>query len=211
MQKLDTNNLIENLVADKNAKKPFVPSRLFFKWNIFSIIYLALVSQFIHIRPDIFEAIKQPSFLIELSLLVLVMIFSCFCAFKLSVPDMGNKHLIFIPLTPLILLFLFALYGAYNPDKNFVLPSFQGVECLTCIAMFSLVPAILMFLEIRKAAPTKLGFTGFFCLLYASSLAGISMRLEEIHTHEHMILWHYVPMLILSGVGALIARKALKW
>jgi hypothetical protein len=95
---------------------------------------------------------------------------------------------------------------------NFLYPGHEGIMCTTCITLSSLIPAGFLFYEIRKAAPTKLKLIGFFCLLYAASLGAFTLRLtEQVDSYEHLIMWHYIPIFVIGGLGALISQKILKW
>ncbi len=214
MKNIDTEKLITEL-AQNNGKKSrvFKPLPLFIKWTIFSVIYIILLANFLHLRPDLSAALQDTKFFAELVILLAVIILSSYSCIYLAIPDAAQKRVVFVlPLLPLAALVFYTLFLMIDSGGNYIMAGAEGFMCTTCITLSSIIPAILLFLQIKKAAPTRLGLVGFYCLIYAASLGAFALRLEEqVDSYEHLIIWHYGPIFIIAAVGALISKKILKW
>jgi hypothetical protein len=214
MKNTDTEKLIAELAQSSGKKsKAFNPLVLFIKWIIFSVIYIILLANFLHLRPDLSAALQDTKFFAELVILLAIIILSSYSCIYLAIPDAGQKRAVFIlPLIPLAALMIYTIFLMLDSKGYHATPGNEGIMCTTCITLSSFIPAILLFLQIKKAAPTRLGLVGFYCLIYAASLGAFALRLEEqVDSYEHLIIWHYGPIFALAAFGALISKKILKW
>lgn len=210
---MKTDELIDNLLTETPRKPIYRPLKSFFKWLLYSIIYMLILAKYLNVSADIMLEIIKPAYLFEISVLILTVIMSILCCSYIAVPDVGQKnYLVFFPLISLTLLIAYIMFMAINMGMLTNFPAFKGVQCTSCIILSSLIPAAFIFYEIGKAAPTRLYLAGFFCLLYASSISALTLRLEEVDAnYGHLIVWHYGPIIIISALGAFISNKILKW
>ncbi len=208
-----TENIIESLVSDNSVKNRYSPLKILLKWVLLSAAYIFILLEFLGYRADLNILIKDPNYLIELSSLVLMIFFSALAFSYLAVPDYKqNAFSIIAPVIPVgfligTLIFLYFYPPSLNHDSH------EGMMCLACISLSSLLPAAFLFYEIRKyAAPTKLGLIGYMCLLYSASLGSFALRLSEpTNSIIHLIMYHYLPLFVIAGVGSIISRKLLRW
>ena len=69
-----------------------------------------------------------------------------------------------------------------------------------------------MFLCLRRFASTHSRWTGMVALLAAFSVGALWLRLhEETDSIDHVVLWHYLPMVAISLAGWWLGRRLLKW
>jgi hypothetical protein len=69
-----------------------------------------------------------------------------------------------------------------------------------------------MMIVIRKAAPARLIETGAWAAATSGAVGAFCMSFVCPHENPmHILVWHLVPILALSVVGAIVGQRALKW
>jgi hypothetical protein len=69
-----------------------------------------------------------------------------------------------------------------------------------------------MLFYMKKGATTNYDFSGFMLGLSAVSFSYLTLRLIEPNdVISHIILWHYVPMMVAIIVAVFVGRIFLKW
>jgi len=209
----DIKKLIEELSRDTAKKPVFRPGMVFLKWEFFSVIYGIMVLRFIGLRPDIGQAITNHFYVSELALLLMILIFSLFSCVNLALPDINQKkHLLHLTLIPLAALVLIWGIEFLMQKEELAGLDMGGLNCTTCITLAALIPAAFLFHEVRKAAPTRLRLAGFFCLVYSGALGSFILRLSEPQDSViHLLVWHYIPVILIGLLGSLIGKKMFKW
>lgn len=205
---------IHNL-AKEGAKKPFEnPYLLGTKWFLLLTIYFAALVLFYGHRSDLLEKINQPAFLIEIIFLILTVITATFAASFLALPDLNQKPYIrFLPLIPLAFLSLMLIYGIFNFSTiSFVecLKSGHSV-CFTHLIFYSIIPALIMFWKVKKAAPIKFYWSGLMIGLAVASFGYLMLRLvEKSDEPELLLMWHFVPIFVIMIMGMIAGKILLK-
>jgi hypothetical protein len=208
-----TDKLIASLAETASpVRQSEPPTVLFARWFIGALVYVALVLAFMKLRPDIFTKIGSPVFAAELVTLVFVIASSAFSAALLSFPDMFQKRdLAFTPLIAIIGFgIVLALEYAGEPQPDLGQP--HGEECLLCITLLSLLPAAFMFYTLRRQAGVHYYISGAVSLIFASGVGALALRLSEnTDSMNHILQWHYLPMIGFGVIGILLGRIVLKW
>lgn len=205
--------LIDKLAQDTAAVKPAPhPFMLSAKWVMVAMAYLALSLMLSGLRPDLMLKLHEPWFVAEIAALVCIFVTTSLSAALLSFPDMHQMHrAAFAPVITfaLFVLVMFLAWLADSPPAPLPVHSF---ECTVSIALFSLLPAVWTFFEIRKFASTHYHWAGCIALLFAFSIGAIWLRLYEINDSIiHVIQWHYLPFIAFGIVGLWLGKVMLRW
>ena len=207
-----TEQLIENL-SKKSVKpcKATTPVRIFGQWLAGSIVSVVVMLAIFGLRADLGEKFTDGYFIAEIFTLAMIVISMAFAASTLSFPDNYQRKYIFL-LPPISLLaFVISLGFAYMEKPAESLPEHSFI-CLFCITMFSMFPAAWAFYLLRKQAPTHLKMAGSTALLAACSIGALTLRLsEKTDLIQHLIYWHYLPILGYAMVGAWLGKRFLRW
>lgn len=210
---------LDKLIADisdkASDKKPaYNVEKSFISWLALTIFYLIIMSSIFGIKNNLLERIISDGFYtIEIFCLSLIVITSLYSCANLAVPDANRKkYILRLPLYAIIVFLADIVFFCLLNESSESINHMRGLICIGCIILSSLIPAIFLFFQISRAAPTKLKLTAFYIFLYATSLSALVLRLEEVdHPIYENILYHYLPILVLSLSGIFTAKKFLKW
>lgn len=205
--------LIDRLAQDTAAVKPAPhPYMLSLKWMGGAVAYLFLSLMLSGLRTDLMLKLHEPWFVAEIAALVCIFVTTSLSAALLSFPDMHQmRRVAFAPVITfaLFVLVMFLAWLADSPPAPLPVHSF---ECTVSIALFSLLPAVWTFFEIRKFASTHYHWAGCIALLFAFSIGAIWLRLYEINDSIiHVIQWHYLPIIAFGIVGLWLGKVMLRW
>ena len=211
MGKID--ELVEALGQDMQSVKPAPhPFMLGILLVLVAFLYLVLLLLFSGFRPDILEKLHSNWFLVEITLLIGLLVFTSISASTLSFPDLYQMR--WAAVTPvwifgLLASFLLAAWTLDSPPAPLPKHSFQ---CTLDIGLLSLLPGVWIFYLLRKFASTHFRLTGSIAVLYAFSTGAIWLRLyEKNDSILHVIEWHYLPMIGFGIAGLWLGKKLLRW
>ncbi len=190
------------------------PMRLMGVWIAFLYLYVFAIftSHIFHLRPDILSMLVQPLFTAELVALSLLIMSSIAALVLFSFPDQYQKpHIIYVPLAGFIsFVAVLAAEWAVSPVPDAF--SFQGFECLSCIVGLLVIPAAFMIYKVRRMATTCPNRAGLTAALCAFAIGAFILRLvEATNSIQHLVMWHYAPMMIFALLGLWLGPKLLKW
>ncbi|MFT7087082.1 MAG: hypothetical protein ACJAZX_000509 [Rickettsiales bacterium] len=213
---MQTIDLITKL---SNEAKPVKPMISPVKWVAFLLVICAIYASaaqiFLGIRADLATQFMRPLFAAEISLISLLFVSSIISATLNIYPDLYQKlRLTKLPYIILLLLSSLLIFQIFIPDSSSSLkyPDDHKIMCSACIALLSFIPAILIFVILKKGAATRPFQAGLFAVLAASSLGSLIFRLfEDNDSISHILTWHYLPMIFLALIGTLIGKLLLKW
>ena len=103
--------------------------------------------------------------------------------------------------------------GADAPvtDYHYEFDLVQGI-CGGLITAIALTGAGFLFYWSRKQSPTDYLKTGFWVAMSTACLGSFVMQFVCAHdTAFHIYLWHFLPTLVLAGIGAWAGKRLLKW
>jgi hypothetical protein len=205
--------LSENLEAVKPIQNPIVRT---IKWLIFGFSYAIILPFFLELRYDIGEKLTQPMFLAELTLAVIGSIFACLAATFLSTPDSYQKPYIkwfaTLPFIALTALLVTQLVRQKTTSSETIATTLNTYQCFTDMLAFAVFPILVMVILARKGASTKQSWSGAMISLSAVNFSYIALRIIEPNdSAEHLLLWHYAPMIITALIGIMLGRRLLKW
>lgn len=212
---MKTNDLIKNLASTAKSIEPLKkPSHWILQLVLFSLFYYVAIQIFIGFRSDLSQKIIQPFFVAEI-VLILLLILSCLVSATLMIyPDAYQKPY-FLKTPYLILLMLIGLFISeffWQDPNELVALSTHEIECAICIAAFAIMPSLYFFFIFRKGANIDPLKSGIFAVIAASALSALALRLQEQQDIlAHLLIWHYLPIVVFSLIGAFAGRFAFKW
>lgn len=211
----NTADFIKNLAKEtKPVKALGKPSYWILQFVILAFIYYIAAQIFLGVRDDIAQKFSQIFFVAEI-LLMLSLLLSCLVSSALMIyPDNYQKsYLLKIPYVILSLIVaLFVVESFLQNEANVVVASTHNIRCSICIAAFALIPSLYFFYILRKGANINPSKAGVFAVIAAGAIGCIALRIaEQNDLLSHLILWHYVPVLIFSAIGAAAGRVVFRW
>lgn len=210
-------NLINKLSSEAKPIRPMLKPGKRIGYLLLSFVLYGLVAQkFLGLRADLVAQFTRPLFVIEIVLMLSLLVTSTIAAVLNIYPDLYQKS--FWLKAPYIIfgLILGLFIGQlFIPASNLaVIPAqiFHKIECARCIIFLAIIPAILIFIILKKGATIKPLQAGIFTTLATSSLGYLILRFSEANDSiSHLLIWHYLPMLLFSILGAVIGKFLLKW
>lgn len=207
-----TDQLIASLASTATPKAPLLLRTLCVRWVAGFVLYAVVLIAITGVRPDFAAAITRPLFVAELVVLLALIISAAFSAVLAAFPDRHQRgKLIYLPL-PLLLVFFAILSSAAMQTPPDIIPAAHGIECLSCISIYALLPGAWLLFQMRKLASTRPSTAGALALLATFSLGALALRLKESTDYmPHLIAWHYLPMFAAALIGVAVGRWMLKW
>lgn len=209
----------EELIVSLAQEKPIIskmekPINWFLKVMIFVVLYYALSQALIGFRNDLPIKINQPIFVIELFLMAYVLFSLLAASLLMAYPDsyQKNNFVKIANFSPIILVIFYASSPLWQSLEDIAIDSSHKIECAICIVVLSIIPTLFLFYQLRKGATLSPIKAGIISSISASMIACIALRLAEVNDQiSHLIIWHYLPILVISAVGALIGSKIFRW
>lgn len=212
---METQQLIANL-AGEGAKKPMpgVPRQIGI-WLAVTFVWIALVAGHSGLRPDIMYKLHQTFFVPELLFLAVISFTSGVAALFLSRPDAMQMPK--IRWLPFLFIGPWAVMAIMNMSPMGGVTLMQTIDsmrfdCAGCILLCAAVPAVAMFLMVRRGAVASAGWAGGMAAFSATAFAYLCMRvIEQNDDPLHLLIWHALPVFVLCMVGTLAGRMTLRW
>lgn len=214
MQKID--QTIEKLLNDVKPVKPLPrPSTTFTIWASLTLLATLILASFSTLRPDLSQQFHNPLFVTEVITLLLLIGSLALTAIWLSFPDMRQKpKILYLPLAPFAVFLACTIYRSLHPETNIVLTedADNGMACVLCITMYSLVPGFWMFRTLRRHATTHPMLAGALSLLASACIGLLVLKfLEGNDSFSHLMEWHISPIILIGMIGTFIGKKFLRW
>lgn len=188
----------------------------FAAWFILSFFYAGLGIYIVGLRGDIGDIISNSLYLIHIALVFTSMLTILQNVVYYSRPrPFINGTLLFFSLMIFLLwiLYLVFFYCHINDSGTyFKFPPDIGFRCSKNIIVFGFIPGLLLILTMKKYYPTKLKIASMFSILFAMIVGVLANHFScSIDQFFHIILFHFVPVGIASGIGYFFVSKFLKW
>ncbi|MDC7675900.1 NrsF family protein [Asticcacaulis machinosus] len=172
-----------------------------------SFIQIALIYG---LRADLWARVSEPLFVAEimmnLSLVIAAGVTATACAYPDRARLPGWPYLFILPLS--LYAVVFAAAASATPDLAGAVFHKHGFHCLICIVIFAIIPALWMLFRLRRLMVVKPMQAAGLSLIMALAAGGLGIRLVDAEPLSvGLLVWHYLPMLILSGGALLLGRK----
>jgi hypothetical protein len=183
-------------------------------WLAISTAYVAGFVAVMGLRPDIAAKLAEPRFLVEVSAAYMTSMMAAAAAFCAGCPGRPVWER-FAPL-PFLVIWLGSLgEGCW---RDWVRSGSDGLTlqpdlfCFPMILAVSIVPTLLIFYMVRRAAPIAPITTTALATLAAAALAAAGLRLFHPQDASVMVLvWQFGSVAVLTGLGALFGQDLLRW
>lgn len=205
---MKTENLIKELIlACEPIKRLDSPASRFFRWLLVSVFFVVAATLLFGLRPDVVLASKRIGFLFQTVSALGLAVLSALSAFILSVPDRKRPWLSMVPVITLV------LWLATIANGFLLVESVRGGIGLSCardIVLFALLPGMLLFRMLRRAAPLEPGRVGVLAALGVAALGAVGIQFICMNDDPlHALLWHWLPVSLVGAAGLAIGRVVL--
>lgn len=211
-----TEDLIQQLAAEAAPVRPLRPVAVRAAgWLACAALSLAVVMLLMGVRRELGDTADRVAFSIEAALLLLTAISAVFGALLVSIPGAGMpKRVRWIPVTLGIAcvvvaageLVYAAMTGAPAGQLTF------AWHCVYKTTSVAIVPGILLFVMVRRAAPLHGGWAGTLAVLATAAIGVLGANIICPNDRPlHMLLWHVLPLMLFAGMGAALGRWLLRW
>ena len=216
---MDTSKLIDNLTQNLQPVRP-LPSPII-RALIVSLVALALVIKMISIlggpRADWVSTLQNPLFVSGDLLMLAAGFLSAIAAFILSVPDVKIRKTVIALLCAASAIWAgICLYALASLTREGVQAEMADIAkssaCFKALIFMLALPLIISFFMALRAAPVWRGWTGYSLTLSMASFGAFGMRFFcPSDSYAHLLLWHFLPVVILSVAGVILGRVALRF
>jgi hypothetical protein len=202
---MSSDKFISNLVNDLTPVKRVA----YGKWEYGFLLFVSFVSILLAVlifrpRSDIQEVIFSPVFVVETITLLAISLAANYFSFQLFIPGQESKKKFYLTLVLLFswLIFLTArLLFTTSPSMG------SGMSCVRDIVFVAIIPVGALFYMGRKGAPLRRSFSGLISLLTGASYGALSSQLICKNDDPlHILVWHSVVLLLLTGFGAILGK-----
>jgi len=208
---MTTESLIAELTMQARPVARIAHARVCAEWC--AVVLLCLIGGCVvsGVAEELYIRLNDPLFIGELALNVMLIVIAGCAATAFAYPDRAQA-----PLLKPALIACFAGYSGLVASTIMSAPALEssahGLECFTCILSFAALPAIWMFWRLRSLASTRPMHAGAAAAMMAVATGCLGVRLVEHETAAAgLLLWHYIPLLVISAVGLLLGKKIFRW
>ena len=213
---MNTDALVTELSGALKPVKSVGYGRILAEWLAVTLASFLGVGGVIGFRPDLSARMSEPLFATEIALNLLLILIAGLTACALAFPDRAKTPL----LKPLLAL-VFIGYGFFALKTLFTIPDIvdslantapHGISCFICILIFAFIPTLYLLWRLKKLATVNPALMGSAALMTTIATGCLGVRLvEDEIMPSGLLLWHYAPLLILSGAGLWLGRKFFRW
>lgn len=205
---MDTNRLIDNLVADLAPVRPLAaPWKRACRWLAVAIPLVALVAVVMGLRPDLGEKLADQSFTGQEIAMLLTAAVAAWAAMSAVVP--GTPRSVFLaPAVPML-----GWVGIMGEQcwNDWVRLGSAGLaiaidfKCVPAIAIVGLIPLATMIAMIRKGARLNSSIAVFWGTLAAAALGNAGLRLfHTVDAGMMVVVWQFGTVLALTSAATLL-------
>lgn len=212
---MKTDDLIAAISADAKSAHPPITSIVWLAAGAgligAAIVFLSLLQ----IRPDIGEAVFDPSFLYKWVLTLTLLASAMFVVLQLARPQPISSDQLLLLLAPAAVLLAGVAYELIMLPQAEWMPTMMGnnaAACMIFIPMISALPLAAFLVALRQGAPSRPALTGAVAGLAST---GIGATLYASHcTNDSplfMAAWYVIGATVVAATGAYFGARLLRW
>ncbi|HEY8129650.1 MAG TPA: NrsF family protein [Hyphomicrobium sp.] len=213
---MKTDDLIKAIAADAKSVEPPIAHTIAMAVGAGALISAFLFLWALGMRDNFVESIATSlRFVFKFVLTLSVAIPSFFLVRELSRPDFRpGKKLWWLALAPAVLLIgiFFELLSVPADAWHAQMVGHNAVACMIVIPLLSLAPLAAVLYALRRGAPAHPAIAGAVGGLLS---AGIAATLYASHCPDDSPLflaaWYTIGIVLMTGIGALIGSRLLRW
>ncbi len=212
---MQTDKLISALAQDaKPVDRLWHPSARAMVWMLGSGAYVALLVWLIGLRADLADKLADPRFLLETGAALMTSMMAAGAALCAGCPGRPTWER-FAPF-PFLAIWLATLgegcWRQWVESGGAGLMLGIDLVCFQNILIVSSLPAVMIFLMIRRGAPLAPMSTTALATLAATALGATALRFFHAQDVSPMLLvWQFGSVIALAGFGFLAGRHLLTW
>jgi hypothetical protein len=210
-----TPDLIDMLVARatpvQRLRPPLVRAG---SWLLFAALLLGVIGATHGLRPDIFECVRQPRFVVATFGALATGVLAAVASFRVSLPD-GSRLWLLLP-SPALVLWVSAIgYGcltdwvSIGPDG---IRLGEAVRCFATLLLTSVPLSIAMLVMLSYAAllrTTEVSLAGGLAIAAMTSFA-LSL-FHDLDATVMILAWNLGSAAILATLSALFGKSMFRW
>ena len=210
-----TPDLIERLVACatpvRRLRPPLVRAG---RWLLFAVLLVGVIGAAHGLRPDIFECVRQPRFVVAAFGALATGMLAAVASFRVSLPDASRLWLV-LP-SPALALWVSAIgYGcltdwvSIGPDG---IRLGEAVRCFATLVLTSVPLSIAMLVMLSYAAllrSTEVSLVGGLAVAAVTSFA-LSL-FHDLDATVTILVWNLGSAAILATLSALFGKSMFRW
>jgi len=212
---METDELISVLARTSAPVQPLPsPWLRAMVWLALSLVYAALVTLMMGVRPDLLAMVGDSRFDIEQGAALATGVAAAVAAFAATIPGYDRRVLL-APVPPLTLWLGSLGQGCLSA---WMTQGAAGLElrsdwlCLPAMIAAGAVPAIAIVLMLRRGAPLLPHTTVALAGLAAAGIGNFALRFFHAEDASIMVLvWQFGTVVLLTGVSAALGRRVLCW
>ena len=214
---METVDLIQTLARDTKPARRLRPlSVRLVVWAAVSLVIVSVWIVVFGVRPDLSPKLGELRFIVEGLLLLTGGIFSALISLVLGIPDNDRKLALkvsaLIPVTAWFTLLIVVLIHNFTHGEANALSAGLGVNCVRDIFLIGMGPALFLFYLVRRASPTEPALTGALVLISMTCIGALGTHfLCKNDRALHLIVWHFLPIIVLALAGLSLGRRLLRW
>jgi hypothetical protein len=203
--------LVETATPVRRLRPPIIRAGL---WLAFAAIMLGLIAIAHGLRPDFFDRVRQPLFVLSMLGALATSVLAAVASFRLSLPD-SSRLWIVLPLPALALWVATIGYGcltdwvSMDPDG---LHMGEAVRCFATLLMTSVPLSIAMLVMLRYAAllrPLEVSVMGGLAVAAVTAFA-LSL-FHDLDATVMILIWNLGSAVLIAALGSLFGRSMLTW
>jgi len=203
--------LVETATPVRRLRPPIIRAGL---WLAFAAIMLGLIAIAHGLRPDFFDRVRQPLFVLSMLGALATSILAAVASFRLSLPD-SSRLWIVLPLPALALWVATLGYGcltdwvSMDPDGVHM---GEAVRCFATLLMTSVPLSIAMLVMLRYAAllrPLEVSVMGGLAVAAVTAFA-LSL-FHDLDATVMILIWNLGSAVLIAALGSLFGRSMLTW
>ena len=203
--------LVETATPVRRLRPPIIRAGL---WLAFAAIMLGLIAIAHGLRPDFFDRVRQPPFVLSMLGVLATGVLAAVASFRLSLPD-SSRLWIVLPLPALALWVATIGYGcltdwvSMDPDG---VHTGEAVRCFATLLMTSVPLSIAMLVMLRYAAllrPLEVSVMGGLAVAAVTAFA-LSL-LHDLDATVMILIWNLGSAVLIAALGSLFGRSMLTW
>jgi hypothetical protein len=207
--------LIKNLAKDLAPWKSIDSLPVFFlKWLILSAVFFGINASWMPWRLDFHQVATDSAFMLENCLWLTLLLTSAFALYESAFPQNETKKFSVLSLITFIVLIILSFKNHQASFAEQWIPEmdlWRG-RCGFIISFFAVLETPFLVMWAKRGAPKSAGMAGAYAALSSASLGCLLMQVIcDHHNSLHLILWHFIPLALMSFAGFLIAKKVLRW
>ena len=203
--------LVETATPVRRLRPPIIRAGL---WLAFAAIVLGLIAIAHGLRPDFFDRVRQPLFVLSMLGALATSILAAVASFRLSLPD-SSRLWIVLPLPALALWVATIGYGcltdwvSVDPDGVHM---GEAVRCFATLLMTSVPLSVAMLVMLRYAAflrPLEVSVMGGLAVAAVTAFA-LSL-FHDLDATVMILIWNLGSAVLIAALGSLFGQSMLTW